>query len=895
MSSQTHQITITARDGTKATFDSIKRGADQDARALQEMGKSGSKAFGDLRKGADDAKVGIAALGVAFGIASRAAQDQTRQIDAITRLYGESADAILKQTEAIQDNTRFSNDQARQAAITGSTLAQNYGITADQIAVLIERSADLAQVHGIDLADAMSRVSGAIRGEGEAAELLGLNMSDSAVAAAAAARGLDGWTTSMTEAEKAAFRYQLVLEQTTATQGAASDAADTTAGRVQHLANEAQDAAQNFAAWTGPIGQATAALSDHALEIAVVGGGLVKLAAGLKEAGVASRALSLAMGPAGIVVAAGAATYGIMKLVDALGTSYPEAADNAQNATERLIDTINDLAQAGSPRATLGETWRKGFEEAIAPLMAIQGQLDEINKDFDDIARQPVSSQADADARNAALDALEAEKARLEALADQYGGTTQIAQEYAETEAALAKILADRGPGAERVLEIAQGFKDAYTEGRISLQQYMDMTQFLADTLGVYDEAAIRAAGSTDRYAGSADKATSSTQAATEALGKWVLTADGWQTILGAAASSTERTADSLGNLAKKASAGDDETKSLTETMTDYRYATAIAQEETSGATFGLGAMAEKASAGDAAMVGLTGTLRDATTATERMSLGVGSAGDALAAFKSIQDGIIAQQDVFNQQFSEYGSQINAIERAQDILNQRREEGIALSEDELAFLEKAPGALERLTGGQEDAAIAAGELAAQYGENMSQGDQLNQTLSAVAGTTGELTNAVTALTTVLLGVAGIEANPSVSVAGLAGALSDSASLLATLYALDGLNVRTSVTNVTNNITNDIHNFGGTLQQLGGMIPQAALGRMVPHGYTLVGEAGPELIGNGTVWPAPATKLHLAQQGGGGGRQITIYGSVNVYANDPQQFWNQMQSYGATGR
>ena len=91
----------------------------------------------------------------------------------------------------------------------------------DQVEILIARSADLASSLGIGLVDAVQRTSSAIRGEAESAEVLGLSLSDTVLATEAAARGLDGWRTTMTEAEKAQFRFTLFLEQSTHAQGAA--------------------------------------------------------------------------------------------------------------------------------------------------------------------------------------------------------------------------------------------------------------------------------------------------------------------------------------------------------------------------------------------------------------------------------------------------------------------------------------------------------------------------------------------------------------------------------------------------------------------------------------------------------------------------------------------------
>jgi hypothetical protein len=498
MSSTTHTITLTAKDGTKQVFDAVKRGATEDAAALKAMGQAGAASGKQVASGAKEAeaalkrqqeavknlRTGAALLGASFTFASRASQDQARQTDAINRLYGESADAILKVTEAIQDNTNFSNDAARQAAITGATLASNYQLSAEQIGVLIERSANLAQVHGIELADAMSRVSGAIRGEGEAAELLGLNMSDAAVASAAAAAGIDNWNTTMTEGEKAAFRYSLVLEQTNATLGAAQEAHNTTAGTVRGLVNEVQDGAQAFAAWTGPIGEGVAVLSDYALQTGIAVGGVVKLGQGLKELGAGAKvaqagsaALNLALGPVGVVAAAAAAGFAIYELAKRFDDANLSAKE-AESQVKSFDETLAGLGKQGESLDLIGS-----YRQVIVDLaVTTQNATDQIKFAWADAAtaqsayNEAVVNNKDAETQRTLLAQADAAREYAESLE----GLILTEQQLSDVAADFVDIFTDMNPlNADLVIAKMEELKQQLYSGIITSDQYVEAVDTL--------------------------------------------------------------------------------------------------------------------------------------------------------------------------------------------------------------------------------------------------------------------------------------------------------------------------------------------------------------------------------------------------------------------------------
>lgn len=384
-------IQITAQDGTSRTFSAISSGATRMGDAVENAGKDGARGMDQLgtsaRKNAtalEQMKAEATAIGTVMGtvftgvsLAGQAFRDQERQIGGITRLYGESSTAILQMAEDMQSLTRYSNDAAREGALTASSLSTNYGLAADDIATLVERSADLAQVFGTDLQDAVQRTSSAIRGEGEAAERLGLNMSDAAVAARALDAGITNWGVpgALTEAEKAAFRFQVFLEDTEATVGAAGEAAAGAGGGFREFANEAQDAVQSVGDFLGPIGEVAAEMAPIALYAPLAGAAIGRLSQSLGQSVIAARAGS------GAMVALRAATSPVGLALTALGLAglyawnvFREGREASQGLEDALV-SLGDVAES----LRLGHRdVEAGFvDEFRADTQAISGMAEE--------------------------------------------------------------------------------------------------------------------------------------------------------------------------------------------------------------------------------------------------------------------------------------------------------------------------------------------------------------------------------------------------------------------------------------------------------------------------------------------------------------------------------------
>ena len=327
-------IGINVQDGASAEFRKIGQSAQQMGGQVKKAGDTSASTLGKLDNAAKSAGLGIGLLGTSFTMFANKTRDAERDLRTLDRTYGDTAASLREFGDELQRTTTFSNEQAIAAANVFGTLSRNYGLTADQVQNLITVSADLAAVNGISLTDAAERVQAAIRGEAESAEALGLTMNETAI-------GLAGVSAGMSEAEKAAFRYNALLEQASFATGAAGEQANTTTGYVQQLANSVQDVGQDFVRFTGPIGQAAGGLMSFTGE------------AGFALSGVAAlipviRSLSLAMmGPAGIAVAAGIAAVGLYGLLSA-SKDYAEQARETQNEILGLAESLKNLATASS-------------------------------------------------------------------------------------------------------------------------------------------------------------------------------------------------------------------------------------------------------------------------------------------------------------------------------------------------------------------------------------------------------------------------------------------------------------------------------------------------------------------------------------------------------------------
>jgi hypothetical protein len=286
---------------------------------------------------------------------------------------------------------------------------------------------------------------------------------------------------------------------------------------------------------------------------------------------------------------------------------------------------------------------------------------------------------------------------------------------------------------------------------------------------------------------------------------------------------------------------------------------------------------------------------------------------DAQLTFKVTQDTLIEGQQEFNQQQSEYQTQLSALEAGYTVLQERQAEGVKLTEEEQALLDNYPELYGRLEGGVEDATVAQALFAAQYAENMKIGDEMNQNLESNSGSMESLTDSVNALIETLGGVPpttdveitdnqtalatqgeiegvqsvldlldGDSATASVGVNGALESQGQLSGVLGLLNSIDGRHATSTVTTVVNTVQGGGGTSGGvvgtgpggggmhglTAYANGGTVFDPLMPRFANGGtFALVGEVGPELVKlsrGDQVMPAGGSRAVMDRGRGRGG-------------------------------
>lgn len=171
----------------KKIADAIEK-EQQRVAARAERQKKATDFIGNASGIALGAGVGVlAAQGIQQGVgAITTSVTESRQAERqIRATFGGGAEEMNRFAEQTAQALGKTTREMQRAASETGTLARNYGLTNDQLKQLIGRSADLAAVTGLDVRDATQRATAAIRGEAEAAEVLGLTLNSDAVKAMA--------------------------------------------------------------------------------------------------------------------------------------------------------------------------------------------------------------------------------------------------------------------------------------------------------------------------------------------------------------------------------------------------------------------------------------------------------------------------------------------------------------------------------------------------------------------------------------------------------------------------------------------------------------------------------------------------------------------------------------
>lgn len=212
----------------------------------------GKKAVGGLTTGVGALRAGVAAFAASGAVRiftdfARAGIEGQQNIallqgsiNAAQREFGEATgtqEEWLEITKDLGEEFRFLSDNAiNRAAASTVGMTKRLGLNVQQMEVLLQRTAALS-IGKVNLEDAITRTTAALRGEAESAEVLELTLNADFIKAQALARGLDKelWP-ALTNVQLAQLRYIELLAQSEEAMGNVNDLAATQAARVQNLA-----------------------------------------------------------------------------------------------------------------------------------------------------------------------------------------------------------------------------------------------------------------------------------------------------------------------------------------------------------------------------------------------------------------------------------------------------------------------------------------------------------------------------------------------------------------------------------------------------------------------------------------------------------------------------------
>lgn len=884
MAIEKHVIQLTAKDQASPVFQKVGKSA-------EDAGKKAEKATKDWGNAATATG---AAIGTLVGVTSalgQAHQSESAQLRALSRAYGDTADDIDAMAQKYQSLGIASDDSVRIAALGAQSLAKNYGLTTEEIQQLIERSADLSAVtfdqygNQLELADVMQRVSGAIRGEGEAAEVLGVAMGDQALAARAAADGLTGWNTTMTESEKAQYRLKVLLEDTSSAQGAAGERADTLAGKMNALKLQVLDAGATFGGALGPIGEASSVLGDMALIAPVAGGALGKLAG-------SAGALSLAMGPVGIglvaVASAAAVAFAIFNEdTEKVGITM----DEATGAVQSFNEAIGQLGQQGVSTAItenaaalvpvyqeMGVAIAKASEEAV-----------QLEKDMYLIAPSQKEATAAAKEHMAALQ-----------------GQILTQEEYADVQQDTIDLLRHQGINSEQVTARVNELWAAYDAGSMSADQLAWNLNWLNENSASYgltlEELANQQLSTATTAIDGMTESLYGGVAALSELDKYAGDDTGIGKVRGASVDATK----SLEQMAAESAELDKQLGALAQTLQrDLAGAAGASYQRVVGFTSGMVSAISTSKEWADALIAPVGVWSEMDNMLANGTIDIEDYNEAQQAQIDITDALTRSTEAANEiQIKQADTVAEGADATADYL------------ENLADLDEAEQAV-ALAWADSDVAGRAMEvanLAAEFGNmNTAQQSAFEDMVTSAAATDPALAGVLEDL-----GLIKADVNDPTGWALTIDESEASASLDDVVVAIDNLTAAIlGVPDVGVNATLDDSSFWSRFNALPdshwinvytewhGSIPQlqtggvvgwdgdaAALGIAGRGNAVLVGEAGPEIVhlpGGSRVEPNSSARYNM----GKGGGDIVINGPITIMANDTQSFVRQLRQSAVT--
>jgi hypothetical protein len=360
-------------DKLNTDVSSATKAMDGMAKSINESGK----AVENLNKMGQKMSLMVTAPLVAAGAAAvKFASDQGEALNAANVVFKSSSKTITDWGKNAAKQAGLSQAEFYQsAAVTGSMLkGMNFTLdeSAEATIELTKRAADMASIFNTDVKDATGAVAAALRGEMEPIRRYGVTLSEATVQAKAMQMGLVTAGQEITNYAKAQARIALIMEQTNDIQGDFVNTSDQLANKtrvtVAEVKNQAAALGQQLLPFMLQIITAAQKMVD----------GFANLSDEQKKSILQIAALAAGIGPALI---------GISKMIQAVN-----ALKIAMTALSANPITLAVLGIAGVTAGVVA------LGNAVE-----QSRLDDLKKEFEDVAVLSNTAKENINAVNEAL------------------------------------------------------------------------------------------------------------------------------------------------------------------------------------------------------------------------------------------------------------------------------------------------------------------------------------------------------------------------------------------------------------------------------------------------------------------------------------------------------------
>jgi len=228
------------------TVDITVRSTDQSAKGLDQANKNAGK-FKDTLREIGKTAAGVLTADIAMNAAQgiknlvtdsvKQASDLNESLNAVNVTFGSSAKEIADWGKQNAASFGLSQSAFNAMATPLGAMLKNTGLSMQDTTKwtidLTKRAADMASVFNTSVPDALQAIQAGLRGEADPLERYGVGLSAAKVEAAALAETGKRAASSLTEQEKATARLNIIMKQTSQTQGDFQNTSDGAANAAR--------------------------------------------------------------------------------------------------------------------------------------------------------------------------------------------------------------------------------------------------------------------------------------------------------------------------------------------------------------------------------------------------------------------------------------------------------------------------------------------------------------------------------------------------------------------------------------------------------------------------------------------------------------------------------------